>query len=170
MLVLRILLGGQPGFIGDFPLKNGVYYVANGGSTIVVNVHNPAPAQRYALDIGKLNPQHDLTPPQRDAVNLAGNYVFIHCQAQDVEVLLAHMMKGSIVVAVGELVQENQRLGLDGNSGNTSQPHLHIHATRNGPGGSHLDGEAVPILFDGRFLVRNDLVNALEKSASIRGA
>jgi murein DD-endopeptidase MepM/ murein hydrolase activator NlpD len=47
-------------------------------------------------------------------------------------------------------VKEGQRIGRVGNSGNTSEPHLHIHAER--------DGAGVPLRFDGRFPVRNDLV------------
>ncbi|MGI9182408.1 MAG: hypothetical protein ACR2H9_18165 [Longimicrobiaceae bacterium] len=49
-------------------------------------------------------------------------------------------------------------LGRVGNSGNTTQPHLHIHGERGGTATSILDGEGVPIRFDGHFLVRNSLV------------
>lgn len=71
--------------------------------------------------------------------------------------VLAHMMEGSIAVTEGQTVDEGQPLGRLGNSGNTSEPHLHIHAWRTGSG-SMLEGEGVPIRFDGRFLVRNSLV------------
>ncbi|TMZ49982.1 M23 family metallopeptidase, partial [Klebsiella pneumoniae] len=52
--------------------------------------------------------------------------------------------------AEGDVVREGQLLGTVGNSGNTSEPHLHIHAEK--------DGEGVPIRFGGRFLVRNNLM------------
>jgi hypothetical protein len=39
----------------SFPLKNGTYYVAHGGNSPTINYHNIYPAQRYALDIVKLN-------------------------------------------------------------------------------------------------------------------
>jgi hypothetical protein len=48
-------------------------------------------------------------------------------------------------------------LGKVGNTGNTSEPPLHVHAVRTGSGTTH-DGEGVPIRFDGRFLVRNSLI------------
>lgn len=60
------------------------------------------------------------------------------------------MKKGSIVVAEGEEVKTGQLLGKVGNSGNTSEPHLHIHAEK--------DGKGIPITFNDRFLVRNNLV------------
>lgn len=95
----------------------------------------------------------DLIPPERDTENLAGNYVLIACHG--VEVILAHMKAGSVRVAVGDSVTTADALGQVGNSGNTSEPHLHIHAERGGTAGHILDGEAVPITLNGRFLVRN---------------
>jgi hypothetical protein len=45
-----------------------------------------------------------------------------------------------------------------GNSGNTGEPHLHIHAQRPGPPGAPWSGDPLPIRFDGRFLVRGERV------------
>lgn len=42
-------------------------------------------------------------------------------------VLYAHMIPGSITVAEGDRVARGEVLGLVGNSGNTSAPHLHLH-------------------------------------------
>ena len=97
----------------------------------------------------------DQLPPKRDTVNLAGNYVLIACY--DVEVLLAHLKQHSIVVNPGDIVKEGNEIGAVGNSGNTSQPHLHIHAERGGAEGVILDGFGVPMTFYNRFLVRNNL-------------
>lgn len=101
-----------------------------------------------------------LRPPEADRENLAGNHVMVRCGGVDpeVDVLLAHMMEGSVTVDPGEEVEEGQLLGRVGNSGNTSEPHLHIHAVKSGSGESVLEGEGVPLRFDGRFLVRNSLV------------
>lgn len=97
----------------------------------------------------------DLIPPNMDHVNIAGNYVLLACH--DVEILLAHMKQGSVVVAAGDVVEEGEIIGAVGNSGQTTQPHLHIHAERGGMPGKILDGEGVPITFNNRFLVRNSL-------------
>ena len=97
----------------------------------------------------------DHIPPAGDTENLAGNHVLIECGG--IEVLVAHMRQHSVRVTVGEVVAVGDPLGEVGNSGNTSEPHLHIHAERGGEPGVILDGDAVPITIDGRFLVRNSV-------------
>ena len=99
----------------------------------------------------------DLNPPEADRKNLAGNHVVLRCAEEGVDVALAHMREGSVAVEQGERVEEGQLLGRVGNSGNTSEPHLHVHAVRTGSG-TMLKGGGVAILFDGRFLVRKSLV------------
>ena len=81
----------------------------------------------------------------------AGNHVVLRCKGLDIT--LAHMRPGTVTVAAGDTVATGQRLGEVGNSGNTTEPHLHIHAV---PEGTESDGEGVPLTFGGRFLVRND--------------
>ena len=97
----------------------------------------------------------DLVPPARDPGNPAGNHVLIECS--NFEVLLAHLRQHSLQVSIGDAVAIGDRLGDVGNSGNTSEPHLHIHAERNGEPGVILDGGSVPVTIDGRFLVRNSI-------------
>jgi hypothetical protein len=101
----------------------------------------------------------DLNPPATDRENLAGNHVVLRCTGTEpaVDVELAHMRQGSVAVVTGARVREDEVLGKVGNTGNTSEPHLHVHAVRTGSGTTH-DGEGVPIRFDGRFLVRNSLI------------
>lgn len=71
-------------------------------------------------------PGVDLSPP--DPVE--GNHYYI--QHGDELVLYAHFQKGSLnpdlMKKEGALVKAGQFLGLAGNSGNSSGPHLHIHA------------------------------------------
>ncbi len=98
----------------------------------------------------------DLAPHDIDLKHPAGNHVVIRCKG--VNVLLAHMKKGSVSVREGDRVTKGQPMGRVGNSGNTFEPHLHIHAVRS-PNGS-LRGPSVPILFDGRFLTLNSLVRS----------
>lgn len=47
-------------------------------------------------------------------------------------------------------------LGQVGNSGGSSEPHLHVHAQRPGMADAPLSGAPIPSLIEGRFLVRND--------------
>jgi len=92
----------------------------------------------------------DLNPPESNPENPEGNYVVIKCEQEKVNVLIAHMQEDSLTVEAGDQIKTGEAIGLVGNSGNTSEPHLHIHAEKNGQG--------VPIEFDGRFPVRNSLI------------
>lgn len=96
----------------------------------------------------------DQTPPRSDGAHPAGNHVEL--EAHGVRIFLAHMRRGSVKVRPGERVRTGDPLGEVGNSGNTTEPHLHIHAVRGGT--SLSDGVGVPLTFRGRFLVRNDLI------------
>lgn len=171
----------------SFPLKNGTYYVGQGGSTTQMNYHNSYEPQSYAIDIVKLNyfgaraddiypddlekyeifgdilycpcngtvletRDHlkDLTPPDSNPDQPEGNYLAIQCDGSDATLYIAHMKEGSITVAENDTVAEGYPIGLVGNSGNTTEPHLHIHVEK--------DGIGIPIRFDGNFLVRNNIV------------
>lgn len=97
-----------------------------------------------------VNDLPDLLPPATNPDQPAGNHVALRCEGVDAVIYLAHMQHGSLTVKAGDAVQVNQLMGRVGNSGNTSEPHLHIHAEK--------DGQGIPIKFDGSFLVRNSLV------------
>jgi hypothetical protein len=104
----------------------------------------------------------DLAPgetPNRDIGTVAGNFVLLACGTNTV--LLAHLSQGSVVPAVGDVVAVGDPIGRVGNSGNTSEPHLHIHAVRGVVRTvDEVTSEAppMPMTFGGRFLVRNDVV------------
>jgi hypothetical protein len=103
----------------------------------------------------------DLAPGEADRENPAGNHVIVRCQeeGQGVDVVLAHLRRDSVLVEPNQVVAAGDLVGRVGNSGNTSEPHLHIHAIRTGSGDMR-DGEPVPLTFADRFLIRNDLVDA----------
>lgn len=98
----------------------------------------------------------DLQVPQVDRTHLAGNHLILHCSG--VDVLLGHLQPGSLKVSAGMRVHAGQHLASVGNSGNTGEPHLHIHAQQAGTRAEPVSGEPLPIRLDGRFLVRNDRV------------
>ncbi|KAA9129804.1 peptidoglycan DD-metalloendopeptidase family protein [Marinihelvus fidelis] len=98
----------------------------------------------------------DLFPGQTDRHNLAGNHLVLGCE--DYKVLLAHLKNGSLLVAAGDIVSVGDELARVGNSGNTSEPHLHIHVARGGQPDSGLDGIGVPFLLDSTFAVRGDVI------------
>jgi murein DD-endopeptidase MepM/ murein hydrolase activator NlpD len=102
------------------------------------------------------NNREDMPPPLPDREVIPGNHVLLDCG--EFIVLLAHFKKGSVAVGKGQTIETGQMLGEIGNSGNTNEPHLHIHAQRRGTGEMPLDGEPLWMTFEGKFLVRNQLV------------
>lgn len=102
----------------------------------------------------------DLEPPHGDRENPAGNHLLLYCSAEHVTLVLAHLQRGSSAVGVGQQVHAGEVLGRVGNTGNTSEPHLHIHAVRGEVGSIAAcirDATPVPVQFEGRSLVRNDI-------------
>jgi hypothetical protein len=57
---------------------------------------------------------------------IAGNHVILELEGRGGYVVLAHLRAGSIRAGVGESVAAGQELAACGNSGNSTQPHLHI--------------------------------------------
>lgn len=66
---------------------------------------------------------------QRGAGAIAGNHVVIALGDDGPFVLIAHLRKGSVCVDVGEVVETGQLIGQCGNSGNSTQPHVHVQVT-----------------------------------------
>jgi murein DD-endopeptidase MepM/ murein hydrolase activator NlpD len=58
----------------------------------------------------------------------------------------AHFQPGSLKVKVGDRVTRGQVIGLVGNSGNSTEPHLHFHIS---DGVSPLGSEGLPYVLDG---------------------
>lgn len=100
----------------------------------------------------------DMAVPQRDRAHLPGNHVLLDCGGYIA--VLAHMAPGSIGVEVGDVLEAGVRLGQVGNSGNTDEPHLHLHVQRGAPAANPLSGEPLWFTVEGRFLVRNDILSA----------
>ena len=68
----------------------------------------------------------DNEPGSMNPYSALGNCVMIQHRTNELSVL-AHLKQGSVRVKAGERVSRGQLLGLCGNSGNSSEPHLHFH-------------------------------------------
>jgi hypothetical protein len=64
----------------------------------------------------------------RGPVGLAGNHVVIALEANGPFLLLAHLQRGSVALQTGQWVSEGDPVGRCGNSGNSTEPHLHVQA------------------------------------------
>jgi hypothetical protein len=84
-----------------------------------------------------------------DEKNSLGNLVTIQCG--NVDVTLAQLRPHQLKVKLGSNVGVGTPIGRVGNSGMTTEPHLHVHAERY--------GTPVPITFDKEWMVRNTLVS-----------
>ncbi len=85
-----------------------------------------------------VNSVNENVPGKTNKNQLFGNYVIID-HGNDEFSVLAHFVKNSITVEVGDLLDKGQSIGLAGNSGNSTEPHLHYHI-QNKPSISRGDG------------------------------
>ncbi|MFL6079759.1 MAG: M23 family metallopeptidase [Ornithinibacter sp.] len=84
---------------------------------------------------------------------LAGNHVMVQAPHGPV-VAVCHLQRGSVGVRPGEQVRVGEVLGRCGNSGNSTEPHVHLQAIDRADAGN---AQPVPITFGGR-LPRNGQV------------
>lgn len=116
-----------------------------------------SPCDGQVLRLETRLPDH--VPPDVDRENPAGNFVYLECG--EAGILLAHLMQASIRVSTGERVRRGQPLGRVGNSGYSTEPHLHIHAQQKKTGSGFLSADPLALTIGGRHLVRNSRVRAL---------
>lgn len=104
------------------------------------------PSVGYALTQGRR--------AARGWVALAGNHVVIRT-SRGACVVLCHLRRGSAVVKVGESVRAGRLVGECGNSGNSTEPHLHVQAIDHGDPSR---ASPVPISFSGDLPTNGDLL------------
>ena len=66
---------------------------------------------------------------RRGAAGLAGNHLIMAIGAKGPFVLLAHLQRGSVQVQPGQWVNVGDPVARCGNSGNSTEPHLHLQVT-----------------------------------------
>lgn len=82
------------------------------------------PADGVVTDV--INGVRDNVPGSMNPYSVLGNAVLIQHRDNEVSVM-AHFKLDSIKVKVGDKITKGQLIGLCGNSGNSSEPHLHYH-------------------------------------------
>ena len=90
----------------------------------------PINAQVHAAHDGE--PDAEPGKPSNNATKPFGNFVALKMPTETF-LIVAHLERCSVNVKVGDTVVEGQLLGRCGNSGNTSEPHIHIHHQRQDP-------------------------------------
>ena len=111
-----------------------------------------------------------LKSPQGLAIDqYPGNRVLVDMGAGHYA-MYAHLVRNSIPVQVGDYVQQGQKLGLLGNSGNSTGPHLHFQLMDRPSG---LDATSLPFVIDrmqleGRVSVDvQTMVDDMDKKADV---
>ncbi len=99
---------------------------------------------------------------ESDTRNALGNYVVIDHRNGEFS-FLAHLRQGSVTVAPDETVAAGEPIGRCGNSGNSSEPHLHYHLQTDAVFHRAAGGEGLPAQFlnytaDGRRVARGEPV------------
>jgi hypothetical protein len=124
---------------------------------------------------------HDGEPdgiPGVDTLNYQspkGNFIALKLETETY-LIIAHLKPGSVLVMEGEKVNEGQVIGQCGNSGNSSEPHIHIHLQRQDPTIYPLNfAEGLPLYFrdhDGTPMpeggVRDDNGNLVAFGATVQ--
>lgn len=90
----------------------------------------------------------DNIPP--DMTRGANNTNQVLIETKNSYVFLAHLKKHSVIVKEGDRVKQGQPLGCVGNSGFSSEPHLHIQAHRKVPGMPWYQSPPLYIHFNGK--------------------
>jgi hypothetical protein len=101
-----------------------------------------APADGTAHAVSDGNPELPVGELS-GAKNAGGNEVVLEVAPGEF-LFLCHMQAGSLTVKPGDRVITGQVLGRVGNSGNTSEPHLHIHLQQ---GPEPFFAEGIPLYF-----------------------
>ena len=102
--------------------------------------------------------RYALTQRRRAAagwLELAGNHVMIETRGGSV-VVVCHLQLGSVAVRPGQTVQVGRRLGNCGNSGNSTEPHVHLQAMDRV---DVLHASAVPITFGGHLRRNGQIID-----------
>ena len=105
-----------------------------------------APAGGHVIDVhdGEPDAQPGRPEPQRGG----GNYIVVEIAPRQY-LFLVHLRTGTIRVQKGDEIRRGDVVAHIGNSGNTSEPHLHLHVQDTPRAG---DGQGVPVYF-GHYVV-----------------
>lgn len=107
--------------------------------------------------------ESDITPGSEEFISMEGNHVYIKIKETGTYLLLNHLKKDSVTVEVGDQIKPGNIIGRVGNSGSTSEPHLHIRHQRQDP-----TKVIYPVLAEGLPLFFKDInVDPMPKKGAV---
>ena len=122
-----------------------------------------APADGTVVEV--IEGAHDNTPGSMNSYSAVGNCVVIQHREDEVSVL-AHFKQGTIKVKEGDKVKRDQLLGQCGNSGNSSEPHIHYHLQHSPV---LQDGLGIQCVFDKVLLTKNGKTELRVNYSPVKG-
>ncbi len=129
----------------------------------VVDTFNEIPENPSA---GELLPEDKM----REIINkfgyiplAAGNFVVVRHSGNECS-FYAHLIPNSIKVKKGEKIKQGQVLGLLGNSGNSSAPHLHFQLMK---GSDFLTARGLPCYFTNITEIEGNKIEIIDKNFSV---
>lgn len=133
---------------------------------VVHSVHDGEPDHPAHRGLPSLG--YALTQSRRAAAgwrSLSGNSIFLLPYSAGADtpapvIALCHLQRGSITVRAGQRVTVGEPLGACGNSGNSTEPHLHVQAM-DSPDAAR--AQAVPLSFDGGLPGNGEIVDLPER-------
>ena len=121
---------------GDWPLSTTWRY-SFGALHAAWDVAMPMKTPLYAIGDGQIvdcnDGVHDQPPGRPAGSGAPSNWIILKFTAPDgryqgktLYAYYQHLTKGGVLVKRGEKVKQGDKIGLSGNSGNTTGPHLHL--------------------------------------------
>ncbi|NVK22434.1 MAG: M23 family metallopeptidase [Kangiellaceae bacterium] len=95
------------------------------------------------------NDQLDRVPDNEaeDIQNAYGNYIVIKPDESEHRLIIAHLKQGSVTVKKGQFIEEGMPIAQCGNSGNSTEPHVHIHYVALHEANENLYMTGLPLFF-----------------------
>ncbi|NLR81305.1 M23 family metallopeptidase [Chitinophaga eiseniae] len=115
-----------------------------------------APCDGLVLRAESNNP--DNIPPNMNRGPKNTNQVLL--ETPGYYVFMGHLKMGSVCVTEGQYVRQGTALGCVGNSGFSTEPHLHIQVHAKQAGIPWYQGKPLYILFNGKGYLLNEVINA----------
>ena len=123
--IIKYVIRGVP--LSDFYGWGQTVYSPINGKVLVIE--NNIPERQIVNPFTDLKNMRKVTSEyissRKHPEKIAGNYVLLEI-GKGKYALLAHLVRGSIIVEPGESVEAGQAIGKLGHSGNSTMPHLHM--------------------------------------------
>jgi murein DD-endopeptidase MepM/ murein hydrolase activator NlpD len=146
---------------------DGLTYTGDGRDVDDYHAYNrPIRAPANGTVVSAHDGELDAVPGHSERLLGAGNHIVMEV-APGQYLFVAHLKAGTVMAAAGDYVSQGEIIGRVGNSGNSSEPHVHLHLQDTPHAGT---GEAIPFHFsDAVLFARPDIRRSMPRGGFRRG-